>query len=96
MKEFKLNAKVREAKGTGASRRLRHQGQVPAIVYGKDKEPMNLLIEHNELFHAVEDQAIFSSNVELNIDGKAETVTIKALQRHPYKPKLLHVDFQRA
>ncbi|MCF6767761.1 50S ribosomal protein L25 [Thiotrichales bacterium 19S11-10] len=92
---YKLNAKLKDEKGTGASRRLRHQGYVPGIIYGKDLEPVTISIEHNEFFHAIEDEKIFSSAVEIDIDGKIETVQIQALQRHPYKPKLVHADFMR-
>lgn len=93
--KYKLNAILRDDKGTGASRRLRHQDRVPAIVYGKGEEAVSIALEHNEIFHAIEDQKIFSSNVELNIGGKKEKVVIKALQRHPYKPKITHADFMR-
>ncbi|TNF65599.1 MAG: 50S ribosomal protein L25 [Gammaproteobacteria bacterium] len=92
---YQLNSATRTEKGTGASRRLRHQDKVPAIVYGKDVKPISIVLEHNEIFHAIEDEKIFSSNVELTIDDKKETVQIKALQRHPYKPKITHVDFMR-
>ncbi|MCF6766086.1 50S ribosomal protein L25 [Thiotrichales bacterium 19S3-7] len=92
---YQLNATIRNEKGTGASRRLRHQNKVPAIIYGKNKEPVSVVLAHNEIFHAIEDQKIFSSLVELVVDGKKESVQIKALQRHPYKPKVTHVDFMR-
>lgn len=93
--KYKLNAKIRQEIGTGASRRLRHQDKIPGIVYGKGEKPVSITIEHNEIFHAVEDEKIFSSNVELNLDGNKETVQIKALQRHPYKPKITHIDLIR-
>ncbi len=93
--KFQLDASARANVGKGASRRLRHENAVPAIVYGADKEPANVSIQHHTLMHALDNEAFFASIVTLNVDGKAEDVIIKDLQRHPAKPRLLHADFQR-
>ena len=95
MSNFILKAQKRDDLGTGASRRLRKAGKIPAIVYGGDKESVSLVIEHDKLLHSTEDEAFFSSEITLEIDGESEKVTIKALQRHPYKIKLIHADFMR-
>ena len=96
MVDFTLNANARDDLGKGASRRLRRNAdQVPAIVYGGDKEPQNISIAARELNKALENDAFYSSIIGLSIDGKVEEVLIKALQRHPAKPRLLHADFQR-
>ncbi len=96
MVDFTLNANVRDDLGKGASRRLRRNADlVPAIVYGGDKEPQNISIAARELNKALENDAFYSSIIGLSIDGKVEEVLIKALQRHPAKPRLLHADFQR-
>jgi large subunit ribosomal protein L25 len=93
---FAITAEIRSDKGKGASRRLRHANQVPGIIYGGGAEPTVISIEHDHLFHALENQAIFSNIVKVAVDGKEEEVVIKDLQRHPYKPKINHIDFLRA
>ena len=96
MVDFTLNANARDDLGKGASRRLRRNADlVPAIVYGGNKEPQNISIAARELTKALENDAFYSSIIGLSIDGKVEEVLIKALQRHPAKPRLLHADFQR-
>ncbi|MBE2894148.1 50S ribosomal protein L25 [Spirabiliibacterium falconis] len=92
---FKFNAQVREAQGTGASRRLRHQGQVPAIVYGGSEAPVSIVLNHDEVNNAQVDDKFYSENITLVIDGKDVVVKVQAMQRHPFKPKLLHLDFKR-
>lgn len=93
--QFVVVAKSREAQGTGASRRLRKTGWVPAIVYGGGQPPRNISIEHRLLSKQLETEAFYSHILSLEVDGQAESVVIKALQRHPHKPVLLHADFQR-
>lgn len=96
MANYELNAEVREVKGKGASRRLRREeGLTPAIVYGGEKEPTQVTLEHKELIKAFEDEGFFSHIVKLNVAGGAENVLIKDVQRHPYKQIVMHVDFQR-
>ena len=93
--KFLLEATARANVGKGASRRLRHENVVPAIVYGGDKDPANVSIQHHHLMHALGNEAFFASIVTLKVDGKDQQVIIKDLQRHPAKPRLLHADFQR-
>ncbi|HEY8568056.1 50S ribosomal protein L25/general stress protein Ctc [Microbulbifer sp.] len=96
MSEFKLNANVRNDEGKGASRRLRREeSKVPAIVYGGNAEPQNIALLQKDMFKALENEAVFSSVLTLNVDGKEETVILRDLQRHPAKAILLHIDFQR-
>jgi len=95
--EFVLNAAARGDVGKGASRRLR-QGEdflVPAIVYGGEKQPQPVTLSHRELAKALENEAIFSHLITLNVDGAGEQVILKDLQRHPAKPRIMHADFQR-
>ena len=83
-----LNAVVRgdDLQGKGASRRLRKQNLVPAIVYGADKEPATIAIRYNELIKSLETEAFFSHILTINVEGQGtEEVVIKALQRHPAK-----------
>jgi len=96
MTQFTLQATLKTEKGTGASRRLRKLGKVPAIIYGKDDQPVSIILEHDKLLHATEDKAFYQSAITLKVDDNSENVIIKALQRHPFKPKILHADFMRA
>lgn len=93
---FEITAKSRDKMGKGSSRRLRRlENLVPAIVYGGKTAPQNISISHNEFFHHLENEAFFSHIISLKIDGKAEDVLLKDLQRHPAKPILMHADFLR-
>ena len=95
MTNFTLEATLKTETGTGASRRLRKTGKIPAIIYGKNTEATAIAIEHDKLLHAIEEKSFFESTIKINIEGKEEQVKIQALQRHPYKVKLLHADFIR-
>lgn len=94
--EFELIVTVRTDLGKGASRRLRRLADlVPAIIYGEGKAPVNITIPHKDILKAVSNEAFFSHIITLNVDGKKEQGLIKALQRHPAKPRIMHADFQR-
>ncbi len=94
--EFELNCSVRTDLGKGASRRLRRlEGNIPAVLYGAGKEPVSLTIAHKDIFKATGNEAFFSHIITLDIDSKKEKAVIKALQRHPARPFILHADFQR-
>lgn len=93
---FELNAAVRNVTGKGASRRLRRKtGQIPAIIYGADKEPTMITLDHNKVLQAIKNEAFFSHILTLNVDSKPEQVVIKDMQRHAYKPYVMHMDFLR-
>ncbi|MFT4653509.1 MAG: large subunit ribosomal protein L25 [Kangiellaceae bacterium] len=92
---FTLDATVRIDSGKGASRRLRHAGKVPAIIYGAGKEPVSLTLDHNKVIQAQDFEAFYSHVLTINIDGKKEEALLKDMQRHPYKPKVTHLDFLR-
>jgi large subunit ribosomal protein L25 len=93
--EYIIEATSRANVGKGASRRLRHQNVVPAIIYGGTKDPANISMSHNQIIHMLENEAFFASIITMNIDGVNEDVVIKALQRHPAKPRIMHADFLR-
>lgn len=96
MKEiFNIEAESRSDVGKGASRRLRHAGRVPAIVYGAHQDPQMVTLSHSEMIQHLEHEAFYSHILNLNIDGKGEQVILKDLQRHPAKPFIMHVDFLR-
>ncbi len=93
---MKFNATLRGNKGTSASRRLRREGRVPAIVYGGTEQPLSIELDHNEIYHAVRKEEFHASILDMQIDGKsAGSVLLRAVQWHPYKQQVLHVDFQR-
>ncbi len=95
MEQFEVNATPRADMGKGASRRLRRAGQVPAILYGGGKEAQALSVEHRELFKHLESQAFYSHILDIKLEGRTERAVLKDLQRHPFKPLILHADFQR-
>ena len=93
---MKVEAISRNVQGTGASRRLRREGKVPAIVYGGNAQPVNIELDHNSIFHAMRKEAFHSSVLELTVDGKAAgQVLLRDYQMHAFKPIVMHVDFQR-
>ncbi|ASC90088.1 MAG: 50S ribosomal protein L25/general stress protein Ctc [Alcaligenes nematophilus] len=92
---MKFTATSRDVQGTGASRRLRRAGQVPAIVYGGDEQPVVIALDHNETYHNLRKEAFHASILTMELDGKAEKVLLRSVQWHPYKQQVLHVDFQR-
>jgi len=94
-KQFEVEAVVRHDIGKGASRRLRRQDQVPGVIYGGGKEPVSLTLEHKNISKSLENEAFYSRILTLKTSGDSERVILKALQRHPFKPRILHVDFQR-
>ena len=92
---FDVNAQPRTAAGKGASRRLRRQGLVPAIVYGAHRDPEMLTLSHNELLKHLEHEAFYSHVLDLKVGDQVTKVVLKDMQRHPAKPFVLHVDFLR-
>jgi large subunit ribosomal protein L25 len=92
---FEINAVSRDVQGKGASRRLRHEGMVPGIIYGGDAEPQMFATKHNELILHLEHEAFYSHILTVNVDGKPQKVVLKDLQRHPAKPFIMHVDLLR-
>ena len=92
---MKVVAFERSVQGTGASRRLRNSGKTPGIIYGSKNPAVAIELDHNALFHALRKEAFHSSILDLEIDGKAQKVLLRDYQMHPFKPLVLHIDFQR-
>jgi len=90
-----LNGEIRETIGKGASRRLRREGLIPAIIYGDNKDAQSISLIENDLKKALSNESIFSQVIPVNLGKKKENVIIKALHRHPFKRQVLHVDLQR-
>ena len=91
---MKFVAYERTLQGTGASRRLRNAQKVPGIVYGAGA-PSMIELDHNALFFALKKEAFHSSLLEMELAGKSEQVLLRDFQMHPFRPIVLHIDFQR-
>ncbi|MBA3480011.1 MAG: 50S ribosomal protein L25/general stress protein Ctc [Lautropia sp.] len=92
---MKVVAEERKEMGSGASRRLRRAAKVPGIVYGGDSQPVQIALDHNPLYHSLRVEAFHASILDMELGGKTEQVLLRDVQWHPYKPQVLHVDFQR-
>ena len=91
-----INVELRKAVGKGASRRLRREGKVPAVIYGGRKDPVALTLQLNDLLHATENEAFYASILEIKIDDKTtQQAVVRDMHRHPYKPIIMHIDFLR-
>ena len=90
-----VNASEREDQGKGASRRLRREDKLPGIIYGGEEAPVSITLDHNKVNNSADFEAFYSHVLEINLDGKVVEVLVKDMQRHPFKPKITHIDFQR-
>ena len=95
MQAYEIKAEPRTDLGKSASRRLRRSGRIPGTVYGASKESQSISLSHDEVLHQLDREAFYSSVLTLNVDAQSEQVVVKDLQRHPYKPDILHIDFLR-
>lgn len=95
MSDLTIVATKRDDLGKGASRRLRHAEQVPGIIYGADKDPVSFQMPHNELEKLLRHEAVYSSVLDLDLDGTKEPVVLKDMQRHPHKNRIMHLDLLR-
>ena len=92
---FVVEAEPRVAQGTGASRRLRRTGKIPAIIYGGNDGPQNITISHNELLKQLKVEAFYAHILTIELEGKKVQAVLKDLQRHPVRDEVYHADFQR-
>ncbi|MCG7656394.1 50S ribosomal protein L25/general stress protein Ctc [Wielerella bovis] len=88
-----IQATIRSEQGTGASRRLRHDSKVPAVVYGLG-ETKAITVDHKEMFYALQKENFFTQVLKLSIDGKEQDVIVRDYQMHPVKRQVQHIDFQ--
>ncbi|KGM53886.1 50S ribosomal protein L25 [Lysobacter daejeonensis GH1-9] len=95
MSEHTIKATSRAVEGKGASRRLRHAASIPAIVYGGKSAPQAIQLDHEKIWLAQQNEWFYSSILNLDIDGKVESVLLRDMQRHPFKQIIMHLDFQR-
>jgi large subunit ribosomal protein L25 len=92
---FELAAEFRDAQGKGASRRLRHENKVPAILYGGHREPRALALDHTKLLLLLDNERFYSTIINLNVGGKNQAAILKDVQRHPARNAIVHIDLQR-
>jgi large subunit ribosomal protein L25 len=92
---FEFIAESRGQSGKSAARRVRHTGNVPAVIYGGHGEPQMLVLSHNEVIKHLAHEAVYSHVLNIKIDGKTEQAILKGVQRHPAKFQILHMDFLR-
>jgi large subunit ribosomal protein L25 len=92
---IEINARKREAQGTGASRRLRRMGKVPGIVYGGNKDAENIELDHKDLFQNLRNEKFHASILTLKLGEANQQVLLRAVNMHPFKMQVQHVDFQR-
>jgi large subunit ribosomal protein L25 len=92
---FELVAEFRETQGKGASRRLRHEGKVPAILYGGHSEARALTLSHQKLLIMLENERFYSTILSLKVGDQTQAAILKDVQRHPFKNAIVHIDFQR-
>lgn len=92
---FEFDAIVRTKSGKGDARRTRRAGKVPAIMYGGGDTPVQLVLDHNQVVKSLANEAVYSHVLTLKCEGKEEKVILKDLQRHPSRPVIMHMDFQR-
>ena len=89
-------AEIREDVGKGASRRLRRDGKVPAVIYGGHRDSVALTLQQRELLHQAENEAFYASVLEIQVaDGRTQQAVVRDMQRHPFKPLIMHIDFMR-
>ncbi|MFI3186668.1 MAG: 50S ribosomal protein L25/general stress protein Ctc [Methylococcaceae bacterium] len=92
---FEFVAESRGQSGKSEARRSRHKGNVPAVIYGGHSEPQMIVLNHNEVIKHLTQEAVYSHVLDITVDGRTEKAILKAVQRHPAKAVVLHMDFMR-
>ena len=93
--KFDLIADFREDRGKGASRRLRHEGKVPAVIYGAGRPARSVTFDHNKVIRQLENESFYSSILTIKVGERSQSAIVKDIQRHPSKRQIMHMDFQR-
>ncbi len=93
--KYELAAEMREDLGKGASRRLRLDDKIPAVLYGAGRPAWSLTLNKNQLNRNLQEESFYAAIIELTLEGKKQKVFLRDLQRHPARPFVLHVDLQR-
>jgi large subunit ribosomal protein L25 len=90
-----IAAEFRQDVGKGASRRLRHAGKVPAVIYGGHRDPVALTLQQAALLHAAGKESFYASILDIKVGDRTQQAVVRDMQRHPYKPIIMHIDFMR-
>lgn len=93
--ELKLDAEKRTDKGKGASRRLRRAKKLPAVLYGAGKEAVSIQLQEEQVLRLMREETFFSQIIDIKLGKQTEQALLKDMQRHPFKPLVSHLDFQR-
>lgn len=93
--DFVIEAEPRLEQGSSASRRLRRAGKLPGILYGGHQDPAAISLDHNAIMLNLKNEAFYSHILTVNLNGKAERAVLRDVQRHPFKPTLVHIDLLR-
>ena len=91
---YEIKAEIREAQGTGASRRLRRENKVPAVLYGEATEPLAIAVDHHDIWFDLDKESFHTAVIKLDVAGKVHDVIVRDFQIHPFKPQVQHIDFQ--
>ncbi len=92
---YELHAETRNDLGKGHNRRMRINNKIPAVIYGAGQHPEHITLEHHKVIKALENESFYSHILTLSLNGKNQKAVLKAIQRHPFKPKVMHMDFLR-
>lgn len=95
MEQVSLRARTGRTPGSRASRRLRREGQIPAVVYGRDMEPLNVAVDAHDLYSALHTDAGLNALITLEVDGDDILTMARVVERHPFRAEYRHVDFQK-
>ncbi len=93
---YSLIAQTRTEVGKGSSRRLRHAGKVPAVIYGKGHDAVSIIFDHKDIINIQQNDDFYSSDLTIVLDGKEVKVRAQDMQRHSFKQQIEHVDFKFA
>jgi large subunit ribosomal protein L25 len=93
--KFEVTAEPRAVKGTGASRRLRRSGKVPGVLYGAERQSIMIEMDHSAILRNLQNEAFHTSILTVKVGADTDQVVLRDWQMHPFKPQVLHVDFQR-
>lgn len=92
---FEFEAELRAPGGKGTARRLRRTSRVPGVIYGAGADPVSVSLDHNDVLKKLANEAVYSHVLTIKVGGREEKAVLKALQRHPSRPIVMHMDFQR-
>ena len=92
---IEISARKRATQGTGPSRRLRRTGRVPGVLYGGEHGPLNIELDHKDLYFNLRNEKFHASILTLDIGGAKEQVLLRSVSMHPFRPQVQHIDFQR-